>query len=476
MNIIGLDVGERRIGVARVDTDVKIAVPVGFVEVDGSEWQKITSIARIYHTNLFVLGLPRNNQGEETKQSLFVRNFAKYLIEKIPDARVRYQDESLTSVVAEERLKKRKKGYKKGDIDTEAATIILQDFVDSFSEKNRSTFLDEQSTMETRKSRFVRNSQPVTDIIDCATKETTEKGISKVFSKNKQTKQKTETAKKLFSMVVIFFAIGLLTMGGVLYYKKIRADERRAEYAKLEAEMNADVFDFTILPGETLRDIKAKLRELGYSDEEIEAALSANYEFDFLKERPSGATLEGYLFGNTHQFYKTASVEEILLPFLEEMKQVIEKNELRERYAEQGLSLFEGITLASIVQKEAATDDQSMVAQVFLSRLSRGMPLGSDVTVSYALDQVDPDRAIYTDNQSALIISSCYNTRVNLGLPCGPISNPGISSLLAVANPAENSYLYFLTGDDGMMYYGNTEAEHLRNINLHCQVRCNISL
>ena len=106
MNIIGLDVGEKRIGVAKVDSEVKIAVPVGFVEVDGLEWQKISSIARINHTNLFVLGLPRNNQGEETKQSLFVRNFAKTLIEKIPGARVRFQDESLTSVVAEERLKK----------------------------------------------------------------------------------------------------------------------------------------------------------------------------------------------------------------------------------------------------------------------------------------------------------------------------------------------------------------------------------
>ena len=155
---------------------------------------------------------------------------------------------------------------------------------------------------------------------------------------------------------------------------------------------------------------------------------------------------------------------------------MITKNDLEKKYQAQGLSLYEGITLASVVQKEAASPEQPTVAQVFLSRLSLGIPLGSDVTVSYALDTIDPNRQTYQDNQVALTVDSCYNTRVNAGLPCGPISNPGLSALLAVANPSDSSYLYFLTGDDGVMYYSYTESEHNQNIASHCQELCNVSL
>ena len=132
MKIIGLDVGEKRIGVAKVDTSTKIAVPVCTLNVDGSEWNEISKLTRLHNTNFIVLGMPRSNEGNETAQSLFVRNFAKKLVEKIPGVRIKFQDESLTSVVAEERLKARKKKYEKGEIDAEAASIILQDFVESF--------------------------------------------------------------------------------------------------------------------------------------------------------------------------------------------------------------------------------------------------------------------------------------------------------------------------------------------------------
>ena len=125
MKFIGLDVGEKRIGVARADSDTRIAVPIGFVNVDGSEWQEIARVARMNGTNLFVLGLPRSNEGNETRQSQYVKDFARKLIQNIPEAKIRFQDESLTSVEAESRLKQRKKSYQKGDIDAEAAAIIL---------------------------------------------------------------------------------------------------------------------------------------------------------------------------------------------------------------------------------------------------------------------------------------------------------------------------------------------------------------
>ena len=72
MRILGLDVGEKRIGVAKVDSSTRIAVPVGFVVVDGTEWQEIIKLAKLNNTNFFVLGLPRSNEGNETKQTLYV--------------------------------------------------------------------------------------------------------------------------------------------------------------------------------------------------------------------------------------------------------------------------------------------------------------------------------------------------------------------------------------------------------------------
>ena len=442
MRILGLDVGEKRIGVAKVDSSTRIAVPIGFVQVDGSEWQEITRLARLNNANLFVLGLPRSNEGNETAQSMYVRNFAKTLVGKIPGAKVRFQDESLTSVVAEERLKKRKKKYVKGDIDAEAAAIILQDFIEGFKEPEAKAPAE-------------------TNIL--------EKEVDKV-------KRKTKRVTAWVSSISAILIVVLVAVGGYFLIKEQRARERAEYYAQQEAEMEPEVFSFTIKPGETIFDIKANLIELGYDATEVEEAFTANYDYEFLNGRPEGASLEGYLFGETLEFYKTASVKEILEAFLSEMGAVISKNDLEAKYAEHGLSLFEGITLASVVQKEASSPEQPTVAQVFLSRMAYGIPLGSDVTVSYALDVLDPDRQTYSDNQSALKIDSCYNTRLYVGLPCGPISNPGLSALLAVANPSDTAYLYFLTGDDGMMYYSYTEAEHNQNAAAHCQNLCNVSL
>ena len=447
MRIIALDVGEKRIGVARADSNTRIAVPVGFILVDGSEWQEIARIARLQGANCFIIGLPRSNEGNETAQSAYVRNFARTLTEKIPEAKIRFQDESLTSVIAEERLKKRKKTYEKGDIDAEAATIILQDFLDSYREPE------------------VKPPEQTNPI-----KKETEKA-----------KREMKKVTKLFSGVIIILILGALAVGGVMLVNKIKEDrarERAEEYARQEAEMKAEVFDFTIRPGETIGEIRESLIAVGYSAEDVDEALNRQYDYSFLSSRPKGATLEGYLFGETYQFYQGVPVADIIKKYLDGMDKVLKENEIEKKYADLGLSLFEGITLASVVQMESGSLSSEMptVAQVFLSRLDAGIPLGSDVTVSYALDTVDPDRQTYADNESALGVDSCYNTRVNAGLPCGPISNPGLSALLAVASPSDTAYLYFLTGDDGLMYYSYTESEHLQNIYSHCQSLCNVSL
>ena len=447
MKIIGLDVGEKRIGVARADSATRIAVPVGFVTVNGSEWQEIARIASLAGTNWFVLGLPRSNEGNETKQTLYVRQFAKTLSEKIPGARVRFQDESLTSVEAERRLKSRKKSYNRGDIDAEAASIILQDFIEGLKQGDTAPAA----------------SIPVSAAPD------------KVALEAKKIKHKSK--KWLFGVVpLVVIALGALAVVGVQHWRNAKARERAEYYAYLESQMKAEVFDFTILPGETIFDVRAKLIKQGYSEAEADEALNYNYDFGFLQGRPEGATLEGYLYGETYEFYEDSTATDIIRKFLEGMDKIISDNNLEARYAARGLSLYEGITLASIVQKEAAPRDQATVAQVFFSRMALGMSLGSDVTVSYALDKIDPLRQTYADNQAALDVDSCYNTRKYRGLPCGPISNPSLSALVAVAEPTDTDYLFFLTGDDGMMYYSNTEYEHNQNAAAHCKELCQVSL
>lgn len=126
--LVGLDVGEKRIGIARADTSTKLAFPVGTIEVDELLFERLHQIIAEVEPAKIVVGFPRNQSGEATAQSRSVQHFARSLHTfEIP---VVYQDESLTSVLAEQRLRQHGKPYEKGDIDSEAARIILQDYIE----------------------------------------------------------------------------------------------------------------------------------------------------------------------------------------------------------------------------------------------------------------------------------------------------------------------------------------------------------
>lgn len=126
--LVCLDVGEKRIGVAVADTSVCIAVPYETIEVDGSELAAIAKIVITENANTLVLGYPRNQSGEATAQTRYVEEFAETLKDIAP--KIVFQDESLTSVLAEQQLISYKHPYSKGDIDARAAAIILQDYLE----------------------------------------------------------------------------------------------------------------------------------------------------------------------------------------------------------------------------------------------------------------------------------------------------------------------------------------------------------
>jgi len=226
-----------------------------------------------------------------------------------------------------------------------------------------------------------------------------------------------------------------------------------------------DEFSLTFLPGATVQEDEDALVKSGYDRASVDAAFSKPYDHPLFVTKPASADLEGYIYGETYKFSGDASVEQILTTAFDEYYRVIKENNLVDGFKKQGLSLYQGITLASIVQREVPNaDDQRQVAQIFLSRLKMGMPLGSDVTYHYAAKKlgVEPSPSL----------ESPYNTRIHAGLPPGPIATPGLSALKAVAHPASGDYLYFLSGDDDKTYYARTEQEHQANIDTHCKVKC----
>ena len=519
MKLIALDVGSKRIGVAKADSAVRIAIPYSVVEVDGSEFKKIASLARAWDINSFVIGLPRNSKGEETEQSKYVRKFAQQLKREIEGAKVCFQDESLTSVEAEKRLKNRKKGYKKGDIDSEAAAIILQDFLEQRTGKptTRAAAAKHKSVKGAKSHRLAavvitilvllgvtaglgygyyryNLRAPVEIAIDCTgtnfVMEAEECNVTKFTVETGASVGEIATNLKDAGLIrdpIVFQVYVRLHSGN----KSLKAGEYDLTKT-MSVESIADtlikggrenVFSLTIFPGETVRQIKQKLVEHGYSEEEVEAAFAKQYDgkdYNWIfAGKPEDSSLEGYIYGETYEFYKDDSVETIIETTLTEMAKVIKDNDLVAKFEAQGLNLYQGITLASIVQKEANNaTDYAKVAQIFYNRLRNEDRLGSDVTTQYAVDLVDPNRETYTNNALALDIDSPYNTRKYAGLTPGPISNPGKEALMATATPDESmaDYYFFLTGDTGEMYYSITDEEHQQKIQEFCKVLCNVSL
>jgi len=205
------------------------------------------------------------------------------------------------------------------------------------------------------------------------------------------------------------------------------------------------------------------------SAEDFLQAIEQWYEFSFLYSKPYWATLEGYLFPDTYFFHRNTTAEEVVQQILENFDQRFDAD-LRQEAAVAGLSLRTVLTLASIVEREAQVpEERPIIADVFLKRLRRGMPLEADPTVQYALGN-DPasvaEHGYWKQelSQADLEVDSPYNTYRNAGLPPGPICNPGLASIQAVIRPTQTDYLYFVARADGSHVFAETMEEHLSNI------------
>lgn len=191
-------------------------------------------------------------------------------------------------------------------------------------------------------------------------------------------------------------------------------------------------------------------------------------QYDFLAGIPISATLEGYLFPDTYRLHLEATPYDLVDRMLANFERQITP-EIRRNFEAHGLTLHQGVTLASIVEREAVVPaERPVIAGVYHNRLRDGWPLSACPTVQYALGY-QPEEEDWWKSQlyfSDLEINSPYNTYRNQGLPPAPIANPGLAAIQATAQPAETEYYFFMVdcaAGDGSHLFAKTETEHMAN-------------
>ena len=238
------------------------------------------------------------------------------------------------------------------------------------------------------------------------------------------------------------------------------------EIANILASGKVSSRPLTILPGKRIDQIRQTFIDAGFLATEVDQALDpSNYRnHPALIAKPTDQSLEGYIFPETFKIDSSTTPEQIIKLSLDQLSAVLTPKMIEE-FNSQGLGIHRAITLASIVEKEAANNSEKpVIASVFLNRLKIGMPLQSDPTYKYAafIKGLAPNPEI----------DSPYNTYRVVGLPPGPISNTSKASLEAVARPAQTDYLYFVAGDDKITRFSKTLEEHQALVKQYCIKKC----
>ena len=218
----------------------------------------------------------------------------------------------------------------------------------------------------------------------------------------------------------------------------------------------------TILEGWRIKEIAKYLEEKGICQkEEFLKATQKDFshEFSFLKDKPENLDVEGYLFPDTYEINYGESPEGIIRKMLKNFDQKL-TTELREEITRQGKTIFEIVTLASLIEKEVyntleCPNCTNLVSGILWKRLENKIPLQVDATITYLTEKRNLKISIQ-DTQ----IDSPYNTYRYLGLPKGPICNPGLESILAALYPKESDYWYYLTTPEGKTVFSKTLEEH----------------
>jgi len=261
-------------------------------------------------------------------------------------------------------------------------------------------------------------------------------------------------------------APGTYTLNSNLGYDQIFQVLRRKDAVK-------ETISLTFYEGMKVSEIAKRLDENGVCDyDEFMAAVDTEvFEYEFETMMGTSEYIyhkwEGYLFPDTYEFYLNSSPRSVMAKFIDNFNSKITA-QYYERMQELGMTLEQVITLASIIQSEAATQaDMNLVSSVFHNRLApgSGLPyLQSDVTYFYYRDEIEP--YVSDDEELAAAYCASYYTYPDykIGIPVGPICNPGIEAINAALYPDESNYYYFVTDVEGNFYYASTNSEHEANI------------
>ena len=273
-----------------------------------------------------------------------------------------------------------------------------------------------------------------------------------------------EIAKDLLKLGIIrnnyFFRLYVVV---TLQHSRLQAGEynlspKMSIYQIVKKMVRGDVIRDTvvILEGWDISDIGKYLESKNICSQNYFISLTQkdySKEFDFLQDKPKNAGLEGYIFPDTYQIAKEETCEEILNATLANFDKKLTPD-LREEIKKQNKSIFDIVTMASIIEKEVrALDDKKILSGIFWKRLEINMPLQSCATINYITGKNDPG-ALLKDIQ----IDSPYNTYKYRGLPKGPISNPGINSIIAAIYPKQTNYWYYLS--NGKTIFSETLEQH----------------
>lgn len=199
-----------------------------------------------------------------------------------------------------------------------------------------------------------------------------------------------------------------------------------------------------ILEGWNIQEIAEYLENQGVASKE-----------EFIREV---SNLEGYLFPDTYRIYQDASAKDIVKKLLDNFDKKLTA-EIRQEIKKQGKTIFEIIIMASLIEKEAATDeDRGLISGIFYKRIALGQALQSCATINYILGTRKRQLSFEETRTPSL-----YNTYLHPGLPPGPICSPGLAVIKAAIWPEDSEYWYFLSRPDGQTIYSKTKEEHDRN-------------
>jgi UPF0755 protein len=228
----------------------------------------------------------------------------------------------------------------------------------------------------------------------------------------------------------------------------------------------------TVVEGMTNKQLAADLesRNIFTINQFTAATTNGSYSFAY-NDIAANFHYEGFLFPDTYEITKDATVDQLIQKMLSNFQSKI-TDQMKADITAKKMSLKDVIILASIIEKEVGRNkdtitadditqmqvERGLVASVFYNRLAAGMPLESDATVNYITGKADRSVTI-ADTK----INSPYNTYKFAGLPPGPISNPGLNSIMAAIYPTKSDYLYFLNAPDGTAYFAKTLQQQLAN-------------